>query len=72
VPIQYYYPKIFIKSRRQIMCGSNFYESDVIWDVDIQAWFFCRNNGRIMENMEKGLTIPKWVLINRPEIPQVL
>ena len=24
------YPKIFIKSQRQIMCGSNFYESDVI------------------------------------------
>ena len=27
--IQSYYPKLFIKSQRQIMCGSNFYGSDV-------------------------------------------
>ena len=25
-----------------------------------------------MENMEKGLTVPKWVLINWPKIPQML
>ena len=25
-----------------------------------------------MENMEKGLTLPKWVLINQPKIPQNL
>ena len=31
---------------------------------------FCRNNGRIMENMDKGLTEPKWVLIVWPKIPQ--
>ena len=24
-----------------------------------------------MENMEKGLTVPKWVLINWPKIPQI-
>ena len=30
VPIQWYYPKILIKSQRQIKCGSNFYEADVI------------------------------------------
>jgi hypothetical protein len=24
---------------------------------------FCRNNDRIMENIDKGLTVPKWVLI---------
>ena len=31
-----------------------------IWDVDIKAWCFCRNNGWIMENMDKGLglTVP--------------
>ena len=23
--------------------------------------FFCRNNGWIIENMDKGLTVPKWV-----------
>ena len=32
---------------------------------------FCRNNGWIMENMDKGLTVPKWVLIIRPKIPQM-
>jgi hypothetical protein len=25
-----------------------------------------------MENMDKGLTVPKWVLIVRPKIPQIL
>ena len=24
-----------------------------------------------MENMDKGLTVPKWVLIKRPKIPQM-
>jgi hypothetical protein len=24
-----------------------------------------------MENMDKGLTVPKWVLINRPKIRQM-
>ena len=24
-----------------------------------------------MENMDKGLTVPKWVLINWPKIPQI-
>ena len=24
-----------------------------------------------MKNMDKGLTIPKWVLIDRPKIPQM-
>jgi hypothetical protein len=34
---------------------------------------FCRNNGWIMENMDKGLTVPpKWVLIVQPKIPQML
>ena len=31
---------------------------------------FCRNNGWIMENMDKGLTVPKWGLIVWPKIPQ--
>jgi hypothetical protein len=25
-----------------------------------------------MENMDKGLTEPKWMLINQPKIPQML
>ena len=24
-----------------------------------------------MENMDKGLTVPKWVLIDQPKIPQM-
>ena len=32
---------------------------------------FCRNNGWLMENMDKGLTVPKWVLINQPKISQM-
>ena len=30
---------------------------------------FCRNNGWLMENTDKGLTVSKWVLINWPKIP---
>ena len=29
----------------------------------------CRNNGRIVENLNKELTVPKWVRIVRPKIP---
>ena len=32
---------------------------------------FCRNNYWLMENMDKRLTLPKWVLINRPKILQM-
>ena len=28
-------------------------------------------DGRLMENMDKGLTVPKWVLINCSKIPQM-
>ena len=31
---------------------------------------FCRNNGWLVENVDKGLTLSKWVLINRPILPQ--
>ena len=31
----------------------------------------CRNNGWLLENMDKGLTVPKWVLINWPKILQM-
>jgi hypothetical protein len=32
---------------------------------------FCKNNGRLMKSMDKGLTVPKWLLINRPKTPQI-
>ena len=37
-----------------------------IWDLDKKALFLCRNNSWLME-----LTVPKWVLINRPKVPQM-
>jgi hypothetical protein len=40
--------------------------------VNIQAQVFCRNNVGIMENINKGLTLPKWVLIVWLKIPQML
>ena len=30
-----------------------------IWNVDVKSLIFCRNNGWIMENMDKGLSVPK-------------
>ena len=40
------------------------YFLSIQWDLDInyKGLVFCRNNGRIMENMEKGLNVPKWML----------
>ena len=31
---------------------------------------FCRNNDWLMKNMDKGLAVPKWALINWQKIPQ--
>ena len=33
--------------------------------------FFWKNNVFLREDMDKGLTVPKWVLINWPKIPQM-
>ena len=55
-----------------ILCGPNS-NLNPKWifrtEVDIKA-YFCRN-GWLMENMDKGLTVPKWVLINWPKLPQM-
>ena len=32
---------------------------------------FCINNSLIMENMDNGFLVPKWVLIVQPKIPQM-
>ena len=37
-----------------------------------RGFVFCRNNGWLVENMDKGLTVPKGVLINRAKIHQML
>ena len=31
---------------------------------------FCRNNDWLMENVDKGLKVPEWLLIVQPKIPQ--
>ena len=36
-----------------------------------EGFVLFRNNGRILENMDKGLTVPKWVLIVWPKIPPI-
>jgi hypothetical protein len=40
-----------------------------IWDVDIKVWFFVEI---MVENMDKVLIVPKWVLIIGPKILQML
>ena len=40
--------------------------------VGYKGLVLCWNNGWLMENMDKGLTVSKWVLINRLKIPQML
>ena len=37
------------------------------WDTGYKVLVFCRK----MENMDEGLTVPKWVLIVLPKIPQM-
>ena len=39
--------------------------------IECEGLFFCRNNGWIMESIEKGLIVPKRVLINQLNIPQM-
>ena len=41
-----------------------------IWEL-LKGLVFCRNNGWIMENMDKELRIPKWVLIVWPKISRL-
>ena len=43
--------------------------NEYMW-IGYESLVFCRNNGWIIENMDKVLTLPKWVLIVRPKILQ--
>jgi hypothetical protein len=43
------------KAKFLILCGPNRY-----FCCGYKGLVFCRNNGWIMENMDKGLTVPKW------------
>ena len=50
------------KAKSQILCGLNSNPT-----VGYKGLVFFRNNDWIMENMDKGLTVPKWVLISLAE-----
>jgi hypothetical protein len=43
--------------------------NEYMW-VGYKSLVFCRNNGWMIKNMDKVLTLPKWVLIVRPKILQ--
>ena len=63
-----------MKAKSPIICGPNSNPNPQIniWDVDINAWFSVKIMIELLiENMDKGLTVPKWVLIVRPKIPQM-
>ena len=53
-----------------ILCGPNSNPNRYL-DFGYKGLVFCRSNGWLMENMDKGLTVSKWVLINRLKIPQM-
>ena len=40
-------------------------------NVNICVLDILANNGWIMENIDKELTVPKWVLVVQPKIPQM-
>ena len=43
-----------------------------IFDLDIKACFFCRNNGLLMENMDKGLMGADKLVENTPNAPKFI
>ena len=51
------------KSKSLILCSQNSNPNP--------KYFLCKNIGSIMKNTDNGLTIPKWVLIIWPKIPQM-
>jgi hypothetical protein len=44
-----------------------------IWDLYnvYKGLVSCKDNGSLMENMDKVSTVPKWMLINQTKIPQM-
>ena len=54
-----------------ILCGPNSNSNpNKYLGFGSKGLVFCRNNYWLMENMDKGLTVPKWV-INCLKIPQM-
>ena len=53
-----------------ILCSPHL-NSNKYLGVGYKGFVFCRNNGWLIENMDKGLTVPKQVLINWSKIPQM-
>ena len=57
----------YAMAKSPILCGSNSNPHINIWDLDL----FCKDNGWLLENMDKGLTVPKVVLKNQQKICQM-
>ena len=56
-------------AKSQILCDPN---SNKYLGFGHKGLGFCRNNGRLNENLERDSQyVPKWVLINRPKIRQM-
>ena len=60
----------YIKAKSLILCGPNSNPNPQKY-LGCGYKGFCRNNDWIMENMDKRLTLPKWVLIVWPKMPKM-
>ena len=65
MPVSTNYGHTMAKS--PILCGPNSNHNPNNLDLKV----FCRNSGWLMENMDKRLKVPKWVLLNQLKIPQM-
>ena len=59
-----------MKAKSLILCGPNSNSNpnpnpNKYLGFGYEGLVFCRNNGLLMENMDKGLTVPKWMLSNQ-------
>ena len=52
-----------------ILCGPNSNPNKYL-GFGYKGLVFCRNNDWLIENMDKGLTVQKWVLINCLKMPK--
>ena len=59
-------------AKSTILWGPNSNPKHRYLGLEYKGLDVCRNNGWLMKNMDKALTVPNWVLINRPKITQNL
>ena len=58
------------KVKTPILCGQNS-NPRIVVIFFYKGLVFFTNNGRIMENLDNGLTVPKWVMIIWPKMPKM-